>query len=429
MTQQARLLALFRTWKVSVVKAIVQQIGARMDYAVARALHADGLLEALVTDIHFSSQPRLKFLQSYFANLPPENVSKDNLKGILYRVALSRLHNTFWPNLMAAETIAKRTCDRAEKTGADLVYGFDTAMLPSMDRLKRSGLCIAMEQCVAPRAQFLSAQRILSAKLQDIGIDFDESGLGDTLAYFSVMAALEREEWQRADLIYCPSPFVQKALQDQGVPEDRIRVVPYGVTLSDDLASSRPASSGTTRVVFGGAFSWRKGALEFGRLATALKDRARFEAFGKNALPEPIAAKIAPDVLRHGHMPKAAFHEAIQTADIFVLPSYMEGSATVIYEAMAMGLPCVVSEECGSVITDRQDGMIVKAGDETALRQAVETLLDNPNLRREIGERATETAKLYTRESYGARVVSMLQADFDDLKSKPAIAATSGAAL
>ena len=49
-------------------------------------------------------------------------------------------------------------------------------------------------------------------------------------------------------------------------------------------------------------------------------------------------------------------------ADIFVFPSWCEGSAKVIYEAMAHGLAVVTTNAAGSLIKDQMDGMIIEEG-------------------------------------------------------------------
>ena len=50
-------------------------------------------------------------------------------------------------------------------------------------------------------------------------------------------------------------------------------------------------------------------------------------------------------------------------ADVFAFPSLFEGSAVVTYEALACGLPSVVTPESGSVARDGVDGFVVPSGD------------------------------------------------------------------
>ena len=51
------------------------------------------------------------------------------------------------------------------------------------------------------------------------------------------------------------------------------------------------------------------------------------------------------------------------SADVFVFPSLFEGSAVVTYEALAAGLPSVVTPSAGSVVRDGVEGFIVPRGE------------------------------------------------------------------
>jgi hypothetical protein len=174
-----------------------------------------------------------------------------------------------------AEAIADRTVEAVQDTGADVVYGFDTAMLPSLDRIHNAGAKVILEQCIAPRQQFLAAMKGLSAKLTNLGIEVVDKTFQSSTAYATIQSAMEQEEWSRADRIYCASTFVADSLMESGVAAGKIRVLPYGVTLHNLPASSGRVRSRKPKVIFGGQYSWRKGALEFGQLATKQRSTAK----------------------------------------------------------------------------------------------------------------------------------------------------------
>lgn len=397
------------------MKVVVSQIGARMDYAVPLALHATGSLERLVTDLHLSRPHRVKRLKRYSSGIPEALVARDNKAGLIYRAALATSPRSVWPHLRIAETIAKNAVAAVRESRADVIYGFDTAMLPSLDRLRDDGAMIILEQCIAPRAQFIDSMERLKRRLQERGLAIDLSDLDAEIAVARVFSSLEEAEWQFADRIYCPSAFVASALHELGVSQPTTRLVPYGISM-DAGVMRRPLEHGKPRVAFCGRFTWRKGALDFGTLANALKLEARFEALGLVGLPPHIIEAVAPDVFFHGHLNRADYRKTLAEADLMVLPSYSEGSATVVYEAMALGIPCVVSAETGSVITHGDDGMIVPAGDVQKLIEAVSALLDDPQRRNEMGQRAAITAQSYTRENYGRRIVEAISTDFEHFR-------------
>lgn len=391
-----------------------------MSYAVPRALHSAGLLGRLVTDLHFDSPSKIRRLQRYSSGLPPALVSRDNAAGLSYRAALSTASRSYWPHLRIAEAMADRTVQEVEEAGAELVYGFDTAMLPVMDRLRDAGVVIVLEQCIAPRAQFIAAMEKMRASIEGSGLDFDLGDLEREIAVARMFGAIERSEWGFADRIYCPSDFVASSLHDLGVEAPKTRVVPYGVTVPEGFAGPGGKDGAKPRIVFCGRFSWRKGALEFGQAANALKADAHFEVLGQVGLPEGVVSAIAPDVELRGHLSRDEFLRSLGSADIMVLPSYSEGSATVVYEAMAMGVPCVVSHATGSVITEGEDGLIVDAGEPDELVSAIADLLGDPARRAVLAKRARETARSYTQESYGKRVVEALQEDYCAVRDEKA---------
>ena len=71
----------------------------------------------------------------------------------------------------------------------------------------------------------------------------------------------------------------------------------------------------------------------------------------------------------HSEMPAR-----MAAADVFVFPSLFEGSAVVTYEAMACGLPSVVTPEAGSVVRDGVEGFVVAPRDVEALAARLERL-------------------------------------------------------
>jgi glycosyltransferase involved in cell wall biosynthesis len=82
-----------------------------------------------------------------------------------------------------------------------------------------------------------------------------------------------------------------------------------------------------------------------------------------------------------------------QNARMLVHPSKSEGLPTVVLEAMASGTPVVVSEIPGSrdVIMDRINGFLFNQESVNDLVDAIETVLDSPNLVSQIKNRAIET--------------------------------------
>jgi glycosyltransferase involved in cell wall biosynthesis len=79
-------------------------------------------------------------------------------------------------------------------------------------------------------------------------------------------------------------------------------------------------------------------------------------------------------------------------ADLFLLSSRHEGVPIAMVEAMAAGLPCVLTAVGGipDVVADGHGARLVPAGDPTALAAGLVELVGDDSLRRTFGERARE---------------------------------------
>jgi glycosyltransferase involved in cell wall biosynthesis len=89
-------------------------------------------------------------------------------------------------------------------------------------------------------------------------------------------------------------------------------------------------------------------------------------------------------------------------ADVFVFPSLFEGSAVVTYEALASGLPGIVTPSAGSVARDGLEGLIVPPADVEALAGAMERLGDDPDLRETMAVAARARAETFDWSRYHA---------------------------
>jgi len=106
----------------------------------------------------------------------------------------------------------------------------------------------------------------------------------------------------------------------------------------------------------------------------------------------------------HLHGPITDVLKEYNTSSIFVLPSRYEGFGLVLIEAMACGVP-VVSFDCEngprSIITDSVDGFLIQPFDIDAFAEKVILLMNDDELRKEIGENAQKSAFQYDIERVG----------------------------
>ena len=93
--------------------------------------------------------------------------------------------------------------------------------------------------------------------------------------------------------------------------------------------------------------------------------------------------------------------------DVFVLPSWLEGSAKAVYQAMANGLPAIVTESTGAIVRDGIDGFVIEAGDVAALRDRMRWFSVHPDRVRTMGAAARERVREFTWDRYATRVAEL----------------------
>ncbi len=87
-------------------------------------------------------------------------------------------------------------------------------------------------------------------------------------------------------------------------------------------------------------------------------------------------------------------------SDIFIFPSYQEGLPVSLMEAMAAGLPCIVSRIRGNndLIQDGKGGFLHNPKDYIRMAKSIDKIIENKKLRAEMGIRNKEQVKKYDKE-------------------------------
>ncbi|MDM8561464.1 glycosyltransferase family 4 protein [Candidatus Parabeggiatoa sp. HSG14] len=98
--------------------------------------------------------------------------------------------------------------------------------------------------------------------------------------------------------------------------------------------------------------------------------------------------QLTEQVIFEGAINQDRILEFYNSADIFILASFAEGLPIVLMEAMAMEIPCITTHITGipELITNGKNGILVAASDIEALVEAITLLMDNQNLRFQIGK-------------------------------------------
>ncbi len=189
-------------------------------------------------------------------------------------------------------------------------------------------------------------------------------------------------------------------------PPEKYRLIRCGLdaerfSVKGPLASARAALGlSETDLVVGmvACFKPQKDPLSFVRLAAAVREKlphVRFFLVGDGVLRGEIARLIGSFGLQENILLLGWRRDMpliYAAMDLCVLTSLWEGLPIAIMEAMASGVPVIVTDTGGvrDVVRDGETGYLVKAADVEAMRDKVILLLKDPELREDIAGRAVE---------------------------------------
>lgn len=209
------------------------------------------------------------------------------------------------------------------------------------------------------------------------------------------------------DRVACISQAVRDYLRARGIPARRLTVIHKGIAPETYRPAPRAALSEwgipTNAFVTGCAANLRPGKgidvliRAFGRFAAGRDAWLLLTGEIRDArLPRLARRSPAADRIRFtGWRPDAA--SLMGACDLFVMPTrHREGLGKAVLEAMAQGVPAVVTDAGGlaEIVTDGHDGRVVRGGSISALAEALAEVADLPaDRRRAMGARAADTIR------------------------------------
>ena len=217
-------------------------------------------------------------------------------------------------------------------------------------------------------------------------------------------------EYQEADFISIPSLYVKETFLKRGVPAAKLLHVPYGVDLSNFYPV--PKVDKTFRVIHCGNLSLRKGV------------HYLLQAFGELKLPgaelwligslteeiRPFLNQFASPAIRHlGPFPQPELPKYYSQGSVFCLASIEEGLAMVQPQAMACGLPLIITTNTGGadLVREGREGFILPIRDVAALKEKILYCYENPEEARRMGEAARERVRTgFTWADYGDKMMA-----------------------
>jgi len=387
------------------------QLGAREHYAIPRALHYAGELAHLITDAWILPTSFLNHLpQPFFANLRDRfhpdlaQASVHAFTHSLIRFELAqRLQNTLgWTRIIARNRwFQQRAVEFLETITPKLntcpiLFAYSYAALELFRYAKSQGWYTILGQ-IDPGP----VEETLVRQEHNRHPHYQSNWQPAPPEYWINW----QEECLLADRIIVNSPWSSQALQQAGIPANKMDIIPLVYTPPETASTferTYPAAFSTKRplrVLFLGQVILRKGIGAILEAAELLHDQPiEFWFVGSPGIAR--SAKIYRNIKWIGAIPRSQTANYYQLADVFLFPSISDGFGLVQLEAQAWKLPIIASRCCGEVVKDQVNGLILPEVTGEAIALALEFCLRNPQRLQAFTRSATDISKFSLSQLY-----------------------------
>jgi glycosyltransferase involved in cell wall biosynthesis len=361
------------------------QIGAREHYAIPRALHQRGQLQALLTD-HWlppaSLITRLPGTQRLSGRWHPDLESARVLApgyGALLREVGHRV-NPFARHGRPTHARNRRFQAWAARTLAAAtplppsIFSYSYAALQPFQIAKAQGCRTVLGQIDCGPAE----DRVVAEERRRYP-QFDTSWRPEPSGYWDRW----RQELSLADRIVVNSRWSYRCMVEEGIPQSKLKIIP--LVYQAKAASLRPASTDLNhspdvfRLLFLGTVGLRKG---IARLLEAMRILENHPVVltlaGPSELDPAIWAGCA-NIRWLGPLPRSAVAAAYASADAMILPSLSDGFAITQLESLANQCPVIASRNCGDVVEPGVNGWLLANLEPETIAATVLQAMDTRN--------------------------------------------------
>ena len=288
---------------------------------------------------------------------------------------------------------------------SDIAYLWPAVSLELYQKLRTCGHKMIMESVNTHQA---TSKAILDIESKRLGIR----------PYHGITLEAVGEESEKLDLVdfvFSCSPAVTDSLLTVNTPLEKILLTTYGLRESDILSpnvmTERSRNSEIT-AIFVGTIGLRKGPHLILDYWCKSKVKGKLMLVGDI---EPEVMHIIEPFLKRSDIEHVPYVKDLRTiykeADVFLLPSFEEGSPLVTYLALGAGLPCIVSPMGGGgVVEHNKDGLVINPHDEASWIEALQKISEDVGLRALFSKNAYAKAKDYLWATVGRKRIQLLLA-------------------
>ena len=167
------------------------------------------------------------------------------------------------------------------------------------------------------------------------------------------------------------------------------------------------------KVLFVGDVNQRKGIKQLLDAALKLKDRnIEFNLIGVGVEQAPkLYEPYQESVNFLGWVSFDELLRQLKSNHVFLFPTMGEGFGLVLLEAMAAGMPVIVTPNCGGpdIVSEGTDGFVIPVGDSDIIVERLLHLQENPSLLNQMGKNAITKAHEFTWDKYEEGIVASVK--------------------
>ncbi|MBD3306151.1 glycosyltransferase [candidate division KSB3 bacterium] len=295
---------------------------------------------------------------------------------------------------------------------ATVFYGWNHLAWWSIRRAKRLGMLTILERANSHPNTYT---RLLAEEHKKRGIPYSP--------YHPLIFKKHLRELEETDYIAVTSEFTRQGLLEEGIDEDRILLTPLGVDpehfvpLPPDSSIRKGQEANTPerfRVLYVGQICVRKGIpylLEAWRKLRLRQAELVLVGDVVDDVKDLLARYLHQDetitLLPHTPDPVRAY----QNATLFILPSLEDGFGLVVLEAMACGLPVIVTEHTGAkdCVRHAVDGWIIPPYSVESIAETLRYCYDHREKLAVMGTNARQQAEYFSWQRYQEDLVAQIK--------------------
>jgi glycosyltransferase involved in cell wall biosynthesis len=336
------------------------------------------------------------FTTAYKASEIPASL----IDSFLFNPFLGKVHNRI-SNYYIKDSIFDRWASK-KIFKARGFYGWSSMSLFTIKQLRKIGVPTFIDR---GSTEIRAQKRLLEGAFQDEGIKVEV--IGERL--------LNRifEEENIVDYIVFPSSFPKTSYLEAGFPDEKLKVNILGVDL-DKFKPKSKYESEKFRVMFIGLLGIRKGVHFLLRAWRKLNLKnaelilvGTFEKYSREIILNEL--RMTDNVVFLGGIdnPEVKYREC----DVFILPSIEDGFGQVVIEAMACGLPVILTKNVGAkdCVRNGVDGLIIEPFSVDSICESILFFYNNPDKIQDMGRSGSIQAQNFTWEKYQERFIKLFE--------------------